>query len=205
MDPGTKWLISKAGGAVLDRLTKAFPSNAKLIDAAWDHAVAEAALHADSAVRELVARREAADPTFVQRLATSMEEREARALFGRLVREAAQATTKERMHLLAQALAGLYTPDIDAETRSRVSRAVVALEPSDVMSLRDAASHEVRDGPQGRGHYVPSRQGSPQMDALMVAGCILDVNAAGGGLMVTALGVAVLKAVEGWAPGGGAP
>jgi hypothetical protein len=105
------------------------------------------------------------------------------------------------MRLLAQALAGLYTPDLDAEMRSRLSRAVVELEPSDILALRDALRMPERFGSAAAGYpRVASIPPDRRYEALVAAGCIADANVMGGGVYVTALGHALAGVLISWAP-----
>jgi hypothetical protein len=171
------------------------------VDEAYTAMLQDMLLEVDAAFRSHVAHHEAMDPQFADRLSAALDQREARALFYRLGTEAAQATTVERMRMLAHALAGLYTPDLATEMRSRVSRAVLALEPSDVLALRKAIGEcEPTTATVGAqivrlaGPLTPDRA----YEALITAGCIQDDNKTRGGLYVTELGRAVATALELW-------
>jgi len=62
------------------------------------------------------------------------------AIVRQLQEEARRAVTEERARMLAAASAGAFRPDLDVETKSRVMRALLELEPSDVASLREIAT-----------------------------------------------------------------
>ena len=65
-----------------------------------------------------------------------LDERAATVLFLRLLDEAIESATHERLSLMCAGLAGTFNPDLDVETKSRVARAVALLEPSDIDVLR---------------------------------------------------------------------
>lgn len=72
----------------------------------------------------------------VGKLADQLEGKNITALFLRLWREARESTTHERRSMLAAAIAGYLSPEIDVETKERVSLAITVLQPSDVRTLR---------------------------------------------------------------------
>ena len=112
------------------------------------------------------------------------------------MRAAAQATTEGRMKMLAAAAAGVFTPDLDSEMRSRVSRAIMEFEPSDVLELRRLMEADQRSG----GSYVAGRM-RLEWEPLERAGCIKNATMlAGHGILVNDLGRMVLTALESWAP-----
>ncbi|TQF14203.1 hypothetical protein FJV41_19735 [Myxococcus llanfairpwllgwyngyllgogerychwyrndrobwllllantysiliogogogochensis] len=123
------------------------------------------------------------------------------ALFARLFPEALYSATQERRRLMTSAIAGLIVPNLALEEKSRVVRALAALEPSDVVHLRvfvlgdRAANDDIRRWRQlGRG-------GDFSQVALENAGCLVHVDGIGqAGYVATALGKAVVKHLEGWAP-----
>jgi len=125
----------------------------------------------------------------------SLQSGEADALITRLTREAAQATTEERMRMLAGAAAGVLTPDINSEMRSRVARAVEQLEPSDVVALREVSGYA------DSGHGIQYIAGTPQNGAaLLQTGCLLAASGIGyrSKYEMTPLGSAVLHALQTW-------
>ena len=147
-------------------------------------------------LNEAVKERHEKDAAYVEALKRSLQRGEADALATAFLRAAAQATTQERMKMLAAAAAGVFTPDMDSEMRSRVSRAIMQLEPSDVLELRRLIEPERRAG------IYPAPLMTPEREPLARAGCVFDASASiGGGLQVTALGRAVLAALETWEPG----
>jgi hypothetical protein len=134
----------------------------------------------------------------VARLVASLQQGEADALVTYLARAAAQATTEERMKMLAAAAAGVLTPDLDSEMRSRVARAVEQLEPSDVIALREVQSVAV-------GTEIRQVAGTPDnRAALLQSGCLLGVPVGLPGVPnsfeMTAVGRAVLQTLELWTP-----
>lgn len=148
--------------------------------------------------------------------ATALDRAEAREqfplLFARLYVEGIYAASRERRQLIANALGGLLEFDEGAELQSRVARAVLQLEPSDVTLL----AYYRKNGGGSRG-VLPFRDrsagGEPSHEALASAGCVADVGDGGefaqaqsmaersgqrfrapmSKFEVTALGIAVLK------------
>ena len=101
--------------------------------------------------------------------------------------------------MLAAAAAGVLTPDLDSEMRSRVVRAVEQLEPSDVIVLRQAES----TSPGQALKYLGA--GPEARAALFSSGCLVLVGggmALGQNVEVTPIGRAVLKTLEAWRPSG---
>lgn len=182
----------------------------------WDGAREALQLNLEEAVR----RRQAEDRQFTERLDRSLQSGEAGALAAKFVREAAQATTSERMEMLARAAAGVFTPDLTSEMRSRVARAVAQLEPSDVVALRSYAglAHAIRSTLSGSRlrhsglrRAIFSSSDNAQA-ALIAAGCLLlvqkrapfarDEDPLEMVAETTELGTAVLKALGEWNPPG---
>src|SRR2546423_1409851 len=130
IEDGTKgFIVEETLGSVLRPL---FSLLKALVWNQWDPAVNEFRLN----LAEAVEKHRAKDREYVERLQRSFSRGEARALATQLVQAAAQSTTEDRMRMLAAAAAGVLTPDLDSEMRSRVARAVEQLEPSDVIALR---------------------------------------------------------------------
>src|SRR5690349_18340970 len=115
IEPLAKSVLTTAGKMALQKAASLLPNNARAVDEAFTAMLQDMLLEVDAAFRAHVAHHEAKDPRFAERLAAALDQREARALFYRLGTEAAQATTVERMRMLAHALAGLYTPNLHAE------------------------------------------------------------------------------------------
>jgi hypothetical protein len=154
---------------------------------------AEAGFELGLAFERHVKEQEKRDAGFREKLREKVTAREAGALFSSLLREAAESSTRERMRMMCAVLAGVWRPDLDAELRSRVARAVLDLEPSDVLYLRALAADEGRPG-------VVLRLG-PQGEWLVRAGCVLDESGrVGGAVRITDVGHALLAAVATWAP-----
>lgn len=161
----------------------------------WDPALHEIRLRLQEAAEELRQK----DASVVEALERSLQRGEADALAAALLRAAAQATTKHKMRFLAAAAAGVFTPDLDSEMRSRVSRAVVELEPSDVVALRRALATSPtkstdRVGGESR-DVIPLDRA---YEGLIRAGCIGDPSAMGAFVYVTRLGHAVALALKCW-------
>ena len=98
---------------------------------------AEALFEFNLALEQHVREQKARDADFRTKLREKITEREVCALFPVLLRAAAESPIRERMRMLCAVLAGILRPDLDAEMRSRVARAVLQFEPSDVLYLRD--------------------------------------------------------------------
>lgn len=204
-DPVTHALARVTLGVLLRSLRDALPNNDKRVAEARQELLEDFVFEAREAVRQLTRR-------------AALDEREARALFDRIAREAGYASTAERSRVLAHAVAGLFAPDIDSEMRSRVARAIVQLEPSDVVLLRNIEKRT-----------TPIARRSPQADALEAAGCVVvETEQEGLGealaraarrrrplrtldartkvsFRLTALGVAVLASLRTWKTDGGGP
>jgi len=153
-----------AGKALVKKGVDLLPNNSRRADEAYTVMLQDMVLEVESAFRAHLAYHEARDTHFAERLIAAMDEREARAPFYRLGTEDAQATTKERMRMLAHALANLYTPDLDAERRSRVSRAILALEPSDARALRSIVDLSPDE--------ITRRLPGAAVESLVAAGCL---------------------------------
>jgi len=144
---------------------------------------------------------EKADSQFFERLQRSLQSGEADALLTRLAREAAQATTEERMRMLAAAAAGILTPDLESEMRSRVTRALEQLEPSDVIALREVNAAHMKH------RNVQQINGPPESTrALLQTGCLFDMPGVGQDTRfeMLPLGRAVLHTLKLWKPAYGA-
>jgi hypothetical protein len=138
---------------------------------------------------------EKADSQFFERLQRSLQSGEADALLTRLAREAAQATTEERMRMLAAAAAGVLTPDLNSEMRSRVTRALEQLEPSDIIALR------VVNAARMKHHNVMQIDGQPESSrALLQTGCVFEKPGVGQDTRfeMLSLGRAVLHTLKLW-------
>jgi hypothetical protein len=163
----------------------------------WDEGYDEVRRCISDAFREA----EKTDKQFFERLQRSLQSGEADALLTRLAREAAQATTDERMRMLAAAAAGVLTPDLDSEMRSRVARALEQLEPSDVLALRKLNAARMKH------HNVMQIEGAESTRALLQTGCAYEVPGVGQETRfeMLPLGRAVLRTLKQWKPREGAP
>jgi len=86
---------------------------------------------------------------------SKLDDHEVAAVVMRLFPEAVMATTALRRRMLAHALAGLLQPDLDSETRSRVTRAITQLEPGDVRELRKVDEASRAAGTQSAATMTP--------------------------------------------------
>lgn len=206
------YLVEKAVDAALLPLWREVRS---ILFPRWEGTRDAFQLKLGEAVEQLRIRDHAA----LESLERSFGRGEADALACALFRAAAQAITEEKMKLLAAAAAGVFTtPDLSSELRSRVARAVVALEPQDVVALRnvivllrwrgkpwDLVPSPVQDAYSSwadgsAGPVVPNAvPASEAYEGLLVAGCLADANVWGNGVYVTALGYAVQSALNTWA------
>ncbi len=159
IDPVSEWVLTRAGELALECGFRLLPNNSRRVDETYTAMLQDAVLEIERAFRRHLAEHEARDPGYAEKVRAAIDDREARALFYRLGIEAAHATTAKRMRLLAHALAGLYTPDVDAEMRSRVSRAVVELEPSSGPRRSGAGSPNHPSRGQGRDRRGYRRRG----------------------------------------------
>ena len=134
MDDVTGLAVSYVVGKAFDHLLSLLPNNTEKVNRKWREMMDDAWLEFQGDLRTVVARIEKLE----NQPSTVIGEREATALVVRLLPEAAAATTQERRRLLTSALAGLFRKSTyRREMRSRVSRAVMQLEPSDVVELRE--------------------------------------------------------------------
>ncbi|HYG70115.1 MAG TPA: hypothetical protein VD838_20740, partial [Anaeromyxobacteraceae bacterium] len=97
------------------------------------------------------------------------------------------------------AAAGVFTPDLDSEMRSRVARAVAAIEPGDVLSLREvnaAGGHLfVQEGDEDS----PRPELRNTMPPLLQSGCVRPVPVLGGmRYTLTPTGRGVLESLRSW-------
>jgi hypothetical protein len=146
-------------------------------------------------------------------IAEKVDERAATILFARMLEEAIESPTRERLSLMCGAMTGVINPDLDVETKSRVARAVAMLEPSDVILLRrmvDAKTDHAIGGLAAEQRL--------EAEALQLAGCIRLGDDGVGFLssvhqkeenarlslptlgQVTLLGSAVLRQIGTWQP-----
>jgi len=185
MDEVTGFIVTYGVGKLLDEFLARLPTKLDALTRAKQEMIEAAARK----VREALEAQARKNSDFETRLATAITEREATALFLRLLPEAAVANTHERMEMLACALAGLFQPDLTSEMRSRVSRALMQLEPSDVVELRKLDEAQRAPG------VNPAPEMTPERELLVFAGLIER-----GGVYPNALGRAVLSTLREWAP-----
>ena len=125
---------------------------------------------------------------------SKLDDHEVAAVVMRLFPEAVTATTAQRRRMLAHALAGLLQPDLDSETRSRVTRAITQLEPGDVRELRKVDEARRAAATQSAATMTP------KLEPLLLAGCILaeGLSDRPGTVTLTALGRTVLATLARW-------
>ncbi len=200
MDSVLGFIVDVVGGKVAEKALEAAlrPTWAcvrSILFPNWEPASKAIRLQLEEHLQELHQR----DGDVIEALNRSLEEGEANALATSFLRAAAQATTDEKMKMLVAAAAGVFTPDLDSEMRSRVSRAVVELEPSDVLALRRALTTEPFKGTAKIGDVATLAIPVDRVyEGLLHAGCIADANVAGGGVYVTERGKAVAKSLAAW-------
>lgn len=140
-------------------------------------------------------------PAGTERFEPPLTEEQFAALFARLFPEAVLAPTRERRRLMAAAIAGIITPDIALEEKSRVVRALAGLEPSDVLHLRIFVKDmRVPDAEIQLWRQLGNGQPHSQV-ALENAGCLVWREGQNkSGYFATSLGKAVVKYLEDWSP-----
>lgn len=174
-------------------------------EAALQQMVTDTVFEVEAAVIKLderLKRIERENPAGTERFAPPLTEEQFAALFARLFPEAVLATTRERRKLMATAIAGIITPDVSLEEKSRVARALAGLEPSDVLHLRVFVK-EMRVPDAEIRLWQKLGRGEPHSQtALENAGCLVWREGRGmpGGYLATPLGKAVVKYLEDWSP-----
>ncbi len=121
---------------LVNRLLKQLPNNDKQIEKAYQDIVEQTVVELDHEFHVCVNYLIDKHGQTVEQLASKLDMESTKRLFFKLFPEAVSSTTRERTRLLCAALAGAASPDIDAETKSRVARVVVQLEPSDIIILK---------------------------------------------------------------------
>lgn len=125
---------------------------------------------------------------------------------GALVRvtpEALGALSDERRRILALAVAGVLRPELAVETKSRLLRATLALEPSDVLHLRDLCESRstaaqvdlVYRRAAQRGAQTPSALREQFNELALQAALCLDDD-----LRPTPFGEELVRYLEDWRP-----
>jgi hypothetical protein len=193
---------------------KLWPSDKEQIDKLNQELINECALEANLSMRRLTEALVAQGKT-IDELRRDMEQRlkpsEVRPLVLMLQREAVYAATSARRRLLCAALAGTFNPYVEIEEKSRVARAVAALEPSDMILLRQVRRMSFPMQAHPLGGEVPAQQ-PLQMSALYLAGCIsmtapeyAEMRDSPATAHTTSLGEAVLEFLAHWTPEGDGP
>lgn len=193
-------LATPALRAIAAKLREILPAGQGEIDKFYQDMAADAALATEAALQRFLAEYAAQHDAILARLNEAASVREVRALFALLMSEASRSVTLERVQMLCAALAGSLTPDLDAEMKSRVARALTELEPSDVLLLRRFTADE-----SNRIHVYFQTPG-PSALALERTGCLYLHPPPTIGLRgvprreVTALGIALVSFVSLWTP-----
>lgn len=149
----------------------------------FNEMVQDAALYAEGFVGKLVERMGGDPEEAAARLSALVTEKEMTAFVARLLPEIVGSPTEERRRMLGAALAGVYHPDFSIEDKSRITRAVSMLEPSDVIVLKATPpitwmhqggpfGRKVAWGPRVVRWKSPTREEELSLGALQSAGCI---------------------------------
>ncbi len=199
MDPTA--LAAKASIGIFARRLGALTTQAKY-DAAFRKMADDAIFEIDAQVQRVVVRQLGLGDK-VERLEERISDAEFIENFRRLAQEAASSSAEDRRRLFAVAIASGLRPDFEQEERSRIVRALLMLETSDILRLR---AIDNPPPPTGVGSGWPSAPQPPHMrdytaemseEALRGALCIpFDQHQMG----LTPLGDAVLRFVEDWQP-----
>lgn len=168
-------MIAKAGVSVaLKKLESMLPS-ARTTDL-YKQMADDAAYECEGFIKKMVERMGGDPDVAIARLADSVNEEEAAAIIGRLLPEAVFSATKDRRRLMAAAMAGTFSPDFRIEEKSRITRAIAQLEPSDVVVLRSVKGFGLA-GPEvvTRNFQERVRNRELSLTALEAAGCIEEI------------------------------
>jgi len=174
----------------LDQVLARHDNDSK-VNQAWRGIMDDAVFEVQAQARALDARVEALEnkPVGV------VDEEEAARLIFRVLPEVAAELVAERRRMLAAALAGLLRFDMEAVIRSKVSRVIMQLEPTEVLELRKLV--EDWNTPERKDVTRPS----PERFALLYAGCVAYTQGSEPrSFWVTDLGKAVLATLREWAP-----
>ncbi len=198
--------------AVFAKAVGLLPDNNKAIQETYDKLLEEMIFDLTEALTRLSERFE----NLAEQVDTKVDKHEMVTLWTRFLPEAAMATTRERRRMLAYALAGLFTPDLETEERSRLSRVFLQLEPSDVIFLReherttslDRAVAHIQAEDSDSNTQQQARKSPHSYWALQSLGLLVEAGAQikigelqFPNLMVSILGRAALKALQNWQPG----
>jgi hypothetical protein len=202
-------------GALLRDLSE---KNSKEVERAYQTQVNEVAFETKQAFERHAAKQGKTNEELAHEISLRVQHREVALLFRMLGEQAARATHRERMRMLAAAFAGVLSVDFDAEVRSRVARAVDQLEPSDVISLRQAGiSGELPGLRKGSALIAIRPELRYSLDALLAAGCASSeasqrevhdgisaskLHPVRTSAKISELGRAVLAALQEWTPEG---
>jgi hypothetical protein len=138
-----------------------------VLDRVYHEQVNEIALEWPANMQRLEERVAAQGMDLRAELNGKITERQATILFLRMLDEAIESPTRERLRLMCAGMAGVFVPELDVEIKSRVVRSVAILEPSDVAILRRFVGGEV--------FYsgVLDPPSSLNWQTLALAGCII--------------------------------
>ncbi len=163
MDP----IAVKGAGLVAKATVKALlsrlPTDADRVRATWEAMKEEILVETAAALDRLVAKHGA----LVGEVARKLDERAVTVLCVQLHEQAMKSAMRERLRLMAAAIAGVFTPEVDLEMKSRATRALALLEPSDVLILRGIAATGKFHAHGRRAEWARDR-----LAPLVAAGCI---------------------------------
>lgn len=198
MEPVVDFMIKKAVGAGMSAGWKKLTAmlSREETDKVYRELIEEVLFETQGFVQKLIAGVGGDPEKAIERLGATVTQKEAVALFSRLQPEAVYSATAERRRMLAAAMAGVFSPNFEVEQKSRITRVIAALEPSDIRILRQSpgAARFVAGPPPGY---------SASTAALLSTGCIREVvQKVGGGAQyeVTELGKWVLDYLRDWTP-----
>jgi hypothetical protein len=166
MEPISTISTLAKGASLIKKATDLIPRDKKKLDDEWDRQIAEVALEAHSLMRQ---HWERLDEETIVRIMSKIETREVQAFVRVLYDAAIHSVTIERARMLCAAIAGGLAIDESAEMKSRVARALMALEPSDISLLRGLAQNHLGS----HGAYVTLN--ASNAESLLQAGCLLIV------------------------------
>jgi len=199
MDEITTTLAIEGVKLIVAEIVKRFPTNEKRWSELRDRLARDAVPQLENALYTFMDYQIDKNQQTAEQLGQKLDVETAERLFSRLFFESMHATTKERTRLLCAALAGSLNPDFDTELKSRITRAILELEPSDVVLLRRLTTSGTYDIPDQQ----VEREAQYSHDALNRAGCLdFSEGGYGGGRQtrVTQLGRDLVRYLAAWTP-----
>lgn len=169
-------LIAKTGAsAVVKKLESMLPG--ARTNELFGQMAQEAAFECEGFLKKMVERLGGDPDAAIARLVNSVTDEEAAAMTGRLIREAVFSATRDRRRLMAAAMAGTLSPDFEVEHKSRITRSIAQLEPSDVVLLRSISQGNPFPFGAGTIQETQGRERNREVSlaALAAAGCVVEV------------------------------